>query len=65
MSTQVKGQAQRGQSTLEYALVMAAILAALVAVAATVMRPAVQSSMTNSAGVITNATGKLQNGLGL
>jgi uncharacterized protein (UPF0333 family) len=55
----------KGQSTLEYALVMAAILAALVAVAATVMRPAVQTSMTESAGTISGAANRVQSGLGL
>lgn len=56
---------KRGQSTLEYALVMAAILGALVAVAVTVMGPTVQTSMNDSAGVITGAAGKLQGKLGL
>ena len=65
MKTQVRRQAQRGQSTLEYALALGAILAALVGVAAAVMRPAVQKTMNDSATVITGAAGKIQTGLGL
>ena len=56
---------RRGQSTLEYALVLGAILVALVAVVATVMAPTVRTTMDNSAGVITGATNRLQTRLGL
>ena len=56
---------RRGQSTLEYALVLGAILVALVAVVTTVMTPTVRSTMDDSAGVITGATARVQAGLGL
>ena len=57
MKTQVRRQAQRGQSTLEYALVLGAILAALVGVAAAVMRPAVQKTMNDSAEILLHLMG--------
>ncbi|GEM_PF-3931322 len=56
---------RRGQSTLEYALILGAILIALVGLATTIIAPAVTNSMTTSAGAMTGATGKLQSELGL
>ncbi len=55
----------RGQSTLEYILVIAAVLIALVAVTVNVLRPAVESMSNESANTITNAAGKVKAGLGL
>ncbi len=55
----------RGQSTLEYILVLAAIVVAIIAAANTLVRPAVNTAMTNSSTVITGATNRLRTGLGL
>ena len=54
-----------GQSTLEYILVVAAIILALIAVATNLMRPAVEKTLTDSSTAMKNASGKLQQGLGL
>ena len=54
-----------GQSTLEYILVIAAILAAIIAVAGTLLGPAVNKTMTDSKKIIEDSSGKLQTGLGL
>jgi len=58
-------RACRGQSTLEYILVLAAILVAVIAAAGSLVRPAVNQAMTDSTQTITAATGKLKAGLGL
>jgi len=52
-----------GQSTLEYILVLAAILVAIIAAANSLMRPAVNQAMTDSTNAIKNATGRLQSGI--
>ena len=56
---------RRGQSTLEYILVLAAILVAVIAAANTWLRPAVDTAVHDSANTITNATGRVSQGLGL
>lgn len=59
------GRSVRGQSTLEYILVIAAVLIALVAVTLNVLRPSVQA-MTNEAGAtIEGAANRVQGALGL
>lgn len=55
----------RGQSTLEYILVLAAILVAVIVAAGGLIRPAVNTAMTDASTTITNATGRLGAGLGL
>ena len=55
----------RGQSTLEYILVLAAIIVAVIVAANMLVRPAVDKSMKNSSMVIENSTQKLQEKLGL
>ena len=50
----------RGQSTLEYILVLAAIIAAVALAAGTLLSPAVNQTMTNATGAITNAAANLQ-----
>ena len=55
----------RGQSTLEYILVIAAVLIALVAVMLNVLRPAVQHMTNESAATITDAADKVKVGVGL
>ena len=60
-----KSYGRRGQSTLEYILVLAAILVAVIFAANTLMRPAVNTAMTDASNTITSATGKLKTGLNL
>ena len=55
----------RGQSTLEYILVIAAVLIALVAVTLNVLRPAVTKMSGDSANTIVDASNKVKTGLGL
>lgn len=54
----------RGQSTLEYILILAAVLAAIVA-ASTTFGTKAQSTVNKSGEVIDSAAGKLKSGLGL
>ena len=54
-----------GQSTLEYILVLAAILVAIIAAANTIMKPAVTQTMTDASNTIKASTGKLKAGLNL
>ena len=56
---------RRGQSTLEYILVLAAILVAVIAAANTLIKPAVTKAMTDSKDTIEGGSGKLKTGLGL
>ena len=51
---------KKGQSTLEYILVLAAIIAAVALAAGTLLSPAVNQTMTNATGAITNAAANLQ-----
>ena len=59
------GRAHAGQSTLEYILVLAAIIAAIAIAAGTLIRPAVTKSVNDATTVIQDATGKLKGGLNL
>ncbi|MDP3723324.1 MAG: hypothetical protein Q8R91_07500 [Candidatus Omnitrophota bacterium] len=54
-----------GQSTLEYILVLAAILAAVIVGANSLIKPAVTSTMEDSQSVIETSTDRLKTGLGL
>ena len=51
---------RKGQSTLEYTLVIAAILVAIIAAATTFIKPAVTQTMQDSNSAITSASGKLK-----
>lgn len=55
----------KGQSTLEYILVLAAILTAVIVGAGTLVKPAVTAALTDSSASMKAATGKLKTGLGL
>lgn len=55
----------KGQSTLEYILVLAAVLAAVIVGAGSLVKPAVNSALEDSTSTMKTATGKLQAGLGL
>lgn len=57
--------ASKGQSTLEYILVVSAILAAIIAVVSTSMSSGVNETMTKSKNIIENSTTALTNRLGL
>ena len=57
--------ARRGQSTLEYILVLAAILVAVIAAATGVMKPAAEQAIQDSGNAITSATGQLKAKLNL
>ena len=60
------GNRRGGQSTLEYILVVAAILVAVIAAAGSLIRPAVEEHMMqDAADTIEAATGELKTGLGL
>ena len=50
---------RKGQSTLEYLLIAAVVIAAIAIAAGTVIKPAVESTMTNSSTAITGAADKL------
>ena len=58
-------RARRGQSTLEYILVLAAIVAAIVVAANTLIGPGVNHVADQAKQTMTGASGKLQGGLGL
>ena len=55
----------RGQSTLEYILVLAAILVAVIVAANSLIRPAVNQQMTQSQAIIQNSANNLKTNLGL
>lgn len=57
--------ARKGQSTLEYILVITAILVAIVAVVSTTIKPATEQTLTDSGNAVKAAAGKLQSGLSL
>jgi len=59
------GRTRAGQSTLEYILVLAAIIAAVAIAAGALIRPAVNKSMNDTKTVIEDASGKLKKGLSL
>lgn len=50
---------KKGQSVLEYVIVVTAIVAAVILAARTVIGPAVTTAMGNAATSITNATARL------
>ena len=50
---------KRGQSVLEYVIVLTAIIAIIIVAATTFIKPAVQQSMDDASQAITTATGKL------
>ena len=50
---------KRGQSVLEYVIVLTAIIAIIIVAATALIRPAVEQSMTDASEAITTATGKL------
>lgn len=54
-----------GQSTLEYFLVLIAIIAAVTAAANAVVRPAIEKMLGESSAVIQNSAGKVRAKLGL
>lgn len=54
-----------GQSTLEYVLLVAAIIVAVIVGVNTFIRPAVKGVVTDSGTAITNASGSLKTKLGL
>lgn len=49
----------KGQSTLEYILIIAAILVAVIAAANLLIKPAVNKAMSDAANAITDATNRL------
>jgi uncharacterized protein (UPF0333 family) len=55
----------RGQSTLEYLLVLAAVLFAIIAIVGTTIRPGVERTITESNAAINNAADRLLNRMGL
>ena len=59
------GRRARGQSTLEYILVIAAVLIALVAAIQGVFRVGLNRMMSESSNTVETAAGKVQTGLGL
>ncbi|MBI3319021.1 MAG: class III signal peptide-containing protein [Candidatus Omnitrophica bacterium] len=59
------GRDRRGQSTLEYILVLAAILVAVILAANSLIRPAVTQQMTQSGAIINGAANNLKTNLGL
>lgn len=56
---------RRGQSTLEYLLMLGVILLALIAFGSGTIRTGIQNVLTNSGQTIDAAAGKVQGGLGL
>jgi Flp pilus assembly pilin Flp len=50
---------RRGQSVLEYVIVLTAIIAIIIAAATTVIRPAVTNVMNGAGNSITGAAGRL------
>ena len=56
---------RRGQSTLEYILVISAILVAVIVAANTVIRTGTNQVMTDANNTMTNASKKLSEKLGL
>jgi Flp pilus assembly pilin Flp len=50
---------EKGQSVLEYVIILTAIIAVIIVAATAVIRPAVNTAMTDAATSITNATSSL------
>ena len=59
------GKRSRGQSTLEYILVLAAVLFAIITIVGTTIKPAVDLTMNESSHAVNEAANRLVNGLGL
>ena len=57
-------RSRRGQSTLEYALVLGAVLLAVIGMVALAFKPAIQQTVTDSSNAVKSASGKLKGGLG-
>ena len=55
----------RGQSTLEYILIIAAVLVAVIVAANGVIKTNVSTAMNDAGAVITGASGKLGSSMGL
>lgn len=55
---------RKGQSTLEYVIILAAITAAVIWAATNTVTPAVRQMFADSSDVITNKTTLLRNNLG-
>lgn len=56
---------RRGQSTLEYILILAAILVAVIIGANTWVKPGTENVLKRAGKAITGATAKVKTGLGL
>ena len=54
---------RRGQSTLEYLLIAAAVIAAIAIAARTLIGPAVSNTLTSSQGAIDNAANQISSKL--
>ncbi|MBU0504002.1 MAG: hypothetical protein ABH882_02070 [Candidatus Omnitrophota bacterium] len=52
---------RRGQSILEYVIIFAAVVAAVILGARTLIKPAVEQGMKDTASAMNTATGKLTN----
>ncbi len=50
---------KKGQSILEYVIILTVIVAAIAYFAATTIKPAIQNALTSSAGTIKNAASQL------
>ncbi len=58
-----KRAVRRGQSIFEYMLVLAVVIGAIAAAAKTLLKPAIESNLTDSKGVIEGASTKLKAGV--
>ncbi len=52
-----------GQATLEYLLILAVVIAAVAVASTAIIRPAVDTTLGNAGGAITNAAAELATGL--
>ncbi len=57
-------RARKGQSILEYTLILAAIVAGIIFAARTLVRPAVEKNFTDATEAMERMTGELNNRLG-
>ncbi len=55
---------KKGQSILEYTLILAAIIAGIIFAARTLVRPAVEQNFTDATDAMTRMSGELTNRLG-
>jgi Flp pilus assembly pilin Flp len=55
---------KRGQSILEYVIILTVIVLAIIAASTGIMRPAVDKTLTNAGTVVNNAADKLLIGTG-